>query len=251
MKKSQLKSKLTIGRHVSSVIPRPNNSQKTIINLLDLPFNNNSTTIEQLKEHFNFQYSYDKHPPEESEPNPLYFDITFDGLLINIYPTDNTFQEGNTTSPRTEMKHNLLLALETEYTISFDQKILLYPSDTEYDFAFLQIFGELNPNILVRYRNGNYELVCISSGLPNKKIPQQVTNDLNIWRNWQITFKLSQTNGYVRIYRNAFLQAEISNVPTTKENTGYFKHGIYGQNMSPVSQMSIITRNMKIQNNRI
>jgi len=194
---------------------------------------------------FNYQYSYNQQNNYNStNPNPNYFSVSPTGLIMSIYPTDLSFQHGNSTEPRTELRGLVPILDNVEYILSFDQFIQTYP-ETEYDFCWCQVFGGNGPNVMLRYRSGHYELLCISGNLPNLKLSGDIKSDIGVWTNWKLNFFLSPTNGYVKVYRNNNLVGQ-SFGNTSGGNNSYLKHGIYSQEMIPPSVMTTITKNLEL-----
>jgi hypothetical protein len=88
-----------------------------------------------------------------------------------------------------------------DYTISFDQLISEYPSGkTEYEFAWMQVFGATGPNIMLRYRKGRYQLLATMGDLANLTLPGKISDDIGKWTNWKLDFKLATSGGYIKVY---------------------------------------------------
>ena len=195
---------------------------------------------------FNLQYSFNKDPEFQYQ----YFSIIpskpgssdISGLQISIYKDDLTFLKDSKTDPRTELRGLAILNDNVNYTVTWDQYIQEYPNG--YWFAFCQIFAKDGPNIILRWKNNQYELLAIQGR--NKTIPIKlnILDDLDKWVNWKLEFLLS-TNGYVRVYKNYVLVGEISG-NTSGGNNSYWKQGIYSQEMQPTNTMDIIIKNLKL-----
>ena len=201
--------------------------------------------IKQLFD-FKYQYSYNKHKNfSESYPNPLYFDSNkTNGLEINIYKDDQTLQKGNLSYPRTELKGNKTILDNISYTLSFDQFIVNYPG-IDYQYCWLQIYGNLGPNIMLRFRNQKFQLLSIMGKNHNINLPGSPLDDINMWINWKLEFLLSLEDGYVKVYKNNILLGEIIG-NTSGGNNSYLKYGIYSQKMNPIGNMKTYTKNLQL-----
>jgi len=216
--------------------------------ILNLPLTN-LKSITEISPFFRFQYSYDKHGgfPNIS-PNPKYFRITEQGLEINIYNGDQTFSKGSPTSPRSELAGMGVLGSIKDnrvYQISFSQLISKYPYS--YDFCWMQLFGATGPNILVRLKNGVFEL-CVKH-VACLRLPGHISQDIGLWVNWRLDFLLATSGGFISIFRNS-VQLGVLRGNTSGGNNSYFKHGIYTQGIHPPSTMTIYTRNLVVTSNQ-
>lgn len=214
--------------------------------LYNLPLTN-LTNIKELTQ-FNYQYSYNKHNTfSQLYPNPLYFALNEkNGLEINIYKDDQSLQKGNSSYPRTELKGIENILDNISYTLSFDQLIVNYPG-IDYQYSWLQIYGNSGPNIILRFRNKKFQLLSIMGNNEILDLPGSPLDDIGLWINWKLEFLLSSLNGYIKVYKNnVLLGVLIGN--TSGGNNSYLKHGIYSQQMNPIGNMKIYTKNLELYN---
>jgi hypothetical protein len=202
---------------------------------------------------FNFQFSpasgYDKY-----HPDPSHFKITNNSLEVNLYKNDVSFL-GGWLYPRSELRSmRPEILYNVDYTFMFDHYIKNYPQG--FDFCFAQVFAGSNPDIIIRYKNGNYQILNDpSSANHTTDIPNiSIMDSIGVWVNWIIKFKLSTTKGYIKLYRNGFLIGSVEGL-TVKSDTPapgtytYIKHGIYAQEQCPPDTMTTYTRNMYLYKN--
>ena len=216
-------------------------SQKT---LYDFTMKDENT-IDKLSKVVHFQYSWPekKGPYTMFNPDPKYFKMVEQGLELNLYPSDKPHQSDSKTLARTEIGFETEILLDDiAYSFSFDHYISMFPKD-EFDYSFAQIFGNGGPNVMLRYRGGNYQLMAGGmksnvAGSPNENIEKWVT--------WKIDFVLATNNGYVRVYRNGslFLQLAGNTSGGKSRNHSTVKHGMYSQGALPSSQVQSFTRNL-------
>ena len=196
---------------------------------------------------FTYQYAYDKQAGFTiSHPNPDYFKILAgQGMEVNIYKGDAPFKQGDTTMPRSEMRGLANIVDNQAYVFEWTQTITSYPPTTQFSLA--QVFGNGKPNVMLRFRNGTYELLCIMGG--NKNLP--LTNaglpstDVGIPVIWRLEFLLATSGGYVRAYKNNTLVGTISG-NTSGGNASYIKFGLYMQEMEPVGTLTSVYANMRV-----
>jgi len=216
--------------------------------ILNLPLTN-LKSITEISPFFRFQYSYDKHGGYTNiSPNPKYFRITEQGLEINIYNGDKSHNKWSPTSPRSELAgQDVLGGIKDNrlYQISFSQLISKYPSS--YGFCWIQLFGAKGPHVLVRLKNGVYEL-CVN-GISCLKLPGHISQDIGLWVNWRLDFLLATSGGFVSLFRNS-VQLGVLRGNTTGGNNSGFKHGIYTQGIDPPSTMTIYTKNLVVTSNQ-
>ena len=200
-------------------------------------------TDDKYQKDFNLHYSYDKDPDYENR----YFKITSDnpaGLQISIYKDDLSFLKGSKTEPRSEIRSLLVIKDNIQYTLSWDQYIQNYlPS---YWFSFFQLFAKDGPNVILRWKNNNYELLALNGKNKSVPIKLNITDDIDKWSNWKIAFNLSVVKGYIRVYRNNILIAEIADANTSGGDDSYLKLGIYSQDMLPINDMNITIKNLQL-----
>lgn len=241
-------SKLDAGETLSDKIKGtgpfvPNNfifiNTQPINIIYDLPLTNLSN-ITELQE-FKYQYSYDKDTGKI--PNPKYFNISPEGLEINIYKGDKSFLPENSTFPRTELRGLTPIYDDIKYTLSFDHFIKEYPKGFQY--CWVQVFGKNGPNVMLRYRNDTYQLLSIQGHNQIVTLPGDVIDNINVWTNWKLEFLLSQNNGYIKVYRNNVFIGEIKG-NTSGENNSYIKLGLYSQQMDPNGTMTSYTKNLQL-----
>ena len=222
-----------------------NGTTKPIYNYIyNLPLTNLSNINELLD--FKYHYSYDKQKKSlPSYPNPLYFTINQpNGLEMNIYKDDLSFQKESHTFARTEIKGIAKILDNYKYTLTFDQFIYIYPG-IDYQYCWIQVFGATGDNIMVRFRNGKFQLLVSMGKNDNLDLPGNPLDDVGKWINWKVEFLLSNSDGYVKIYRNnIFLGQTTGN--TSGENNSYLIHGIYSQQMDPIGTMTTYTKNLQL-----
>ena len=219
--------------------PPPTPSEPTYIYNLDL-----TNLTSNVVDGFKYQYSYDKQEGfSDSNPNPDYFNYSPSGYVFCIYKDDQPFKKGDDTFPRTEWRGLAQIRDNVAYTLSFDQYIDEYPDG--YQFCWVQVFAGSGPNIMLRYRNGSYQLLCTQGKNPNLKLKGTPADDLNVWTNWKIEFLLATSNGYVKVYRNNELLGTIEG-NTSGQDDSYLKTGVYSQQMNPIGTMKIIKKNLQL-----
>ena len=190
---------------------------------------NNETSIYSYQlnnndflDEFNLQYSYDKDPDKEDE----YF-IIGDHLQVNIYKDDLSFLKGSETNPRSELRGLTNIKDNVRYSFTWNQNI--QKVQDEYWFSFFQIFAKEGPNIMLRWKDNNFELL----GLQGKNKPVILKTDLkehvNTWVSWRVDFLLLESGGYVKVYMNSVLIGELLDVNTSGQHDSYIKLGIYTQ----------------------
>lgn len=193
------------------------------------------TNLKNITQAFSVQYSYDK-PKLDS----AYISANSSGLLLSLYATDKAHANTSNTLARNELLYRTSLPEEVVYSLYLEQNIKAYVST--YQFAFMQLFGASGPNILIRWRNGRYQVVTRAGNL---NAPAEFVPVLNQWVSWRADFKLSKdASGFLRLYRAGNL---LINFTGTSSAGGSFrpKFGIYSQ-VIPTQQISIQYRNLSI-----
>lgn len=163
------------------------------------------TNIHQLSQDFLYLYSYDKHPNDiKDEPNLEYIKISspINGLEMNLYKDDNSYLEASKSKfPRTQLVLNHVLEINKTYLVSFSSNVKTFPSDLNFNFSWLEIFSGSIPNIILRYNMGYHEIVGVKCApLETVKLPFKF--EVNRWIEWKLEFKLSESDGFVRVYRD-------------------------------------------------
>ena len=178
---------------------------------------------------FSIQYSYDKPPLD-----PSYISANASGLTLSLYPTDKPHAVTSNTLARTELLYHKYLLENTTYSYSIDQYIEKY--DATYQFCFMQLFGASGPNILLRWRNGAYELVTRGGNL---RAPSTYVPVVGSWRNWRLIFNL---NNFIHVYLDGNL---IISYTGASSAGGSFrpKFGIYSQ-VVPSAQATMVYRQL-------
>ena len=194
---------------------------------------------------FNLQYSYNKDPEYHHQyfkliPESSNSDIS--GLQVSIYKDDLTFLKNSITYPRSELRGLATINDEIVHTVTWDQYTENYPIG--FNFSFCQIFAKDGPNIILRWKDNQYELLSIQGRNKHIPIKLNILDDVDKWVNWKLEFLLS-IKGYVKVYRNSVLIGEI-NGNTSGENESYWKQGIYSHDMQPIDNMNIIIKNLKL-----
>lgn len=189
---------------------------------------------------FNLQYSYDKDPDKEES----YFKTTKDGLKISIYKDDLSFLKGSKTDPRSEIRGLTTINDNIQYTVSWDQYLENYVPD--FWFSFFQIFAKDGPNIMLRWKDNQYELLALQGRNKNITFKIDINGDVGRWVNWKIMFLLSPQGGYVRVYKDGFLTSEMKDANTSGGDDSYLKLGIYSQDMNPIDSMSMTIKNIQL-----
>lgn len=201
------------------------------------------TDIKQLTaDGFKFQWSIDKQKGFDMyNPNPDYFKFSQpNGLEINLYEGDKPFESGSPTEPRSELRSTKVILANTAYTLSFDRFLVDLPT---FDFGFCQVFGDSGPNLILRWRSGNYELLQIQGEHSNTKFPGNPSDDVGKWTNYRIDFSMA-VKGYVRLYRNNILISSFDGDNCGDCTTFYLKIGTYAQQMKPSNNVKIYLKNL-------
>ena len=164
-----------------------------------------------------------------------------EGLEINVYPGDKAHHKSSKTNPRSELLVRQVILDNTEYSFEFDHYISMYPQD-EYGYVFMQIFGDQDPNIALRYLKGEFELG--SKGGLFMEVDGNARDNVGKWVNWRIDFLLANISGYVEVYRNneLFLKIHGNTIDGKTNNNSVLKHGFYGEAAS--SQVQSYTKNV-------
>lgn len=193
---------------------------------------------------FTYQYDYTKQSGYSiSTPNPQYFTIENGGLQISIYKGDKPFKAGDTTMPRSEMRGLSAVYDDTNYLLKWTSTLTAYSATTEFSFA--QVFGNGKPNVMLRYRNGTYELLCIMGGQKNLALPLagQPVDDVGKTIEWQIDFRLSTSGGYIHVIKDGVTVGSMTG-NTSGGNGSYLKIGLYMQQMEPVGTLTEVLKNL-------
>lgn len=211
-------------------------------------YNIDFTTMTDIKTlvGFTYQYSYPAmNGWTAQQPNPDYFTIETSngGLGLNVYQTDGPFKSGSSTEPRTELRGLSTVFDDIQYVYQWDEILTQYPPSGD-QYCLAQVFGS-GPNVMLRFRNGSYELLCTMGG--NKNLPLSSAgspkDDLNQLITWRLEFQLSTSNGYVRCFKNGVLQGEIQG-NTSGGGSSYIKLGIYLQEQKPTGTISKTYKNL-------
>lgn len=231
---------LDAGETLSDKIKGNGNLVPSDFSFVNIIYDLSLTSMSELQE-FKYQYSHDKNTGKI--PNPKYFNISPEGLEINIYKGDKSFSPENSTFPRTELRGLTPIYDNIKYTLSFDHFIKEYPKGFQY--CWVQVFGKNGPNIMLRYRNDTYQLLVIQGHNQIVTLPGDVNDNINVWTNWKIEFYLSVLNGYVKVYRNNIFIGETKG-NTSGENNSYVKLGLYSQQMDPNGTMTSYIKNLQL-----
>ena len=214
--------------------------------LYNLPMTDLTNISQVTSTGFEYQWSYDQQVGySDINPNPNYFALNQpNGLEINIYTTDKPFQSGSSTEPRTELRGTQIILDKVEYTIQFDQFLVVEPT---FDFCWLQIFGNRISEFIVRWRSGQYELLSDAGShivAPFTDTSITPASDTGVWTNWKMVFYLDTASGYTQIYRNGILMCSTSGINNSGGNNSYLKHGVYSQQMKPSNNVTTYTKNL-------
>ena len=196
-----------------------------------------------FKKDFNLHYSYDKDPNSEKD----YFKIKTDGdphgLQINIYEDDKPFFKESNTEPRSEIRGLKNINDNTEYVLNWKQYLHTYSDD--YNFTFFQLFGKHGPNIMLRWKNGIYELLALQG--KNKIVPIEldIHDDIHKWVNWKIEFALSSIAGYIKVFKDQKLVGELKG-NTSGDNNSYLKLGFYNCDSAPECKSTLYIKDLTL-----
>lgn len=171
---------------------------------------------------FNLQYSYDKDPEKEND----YF-IIKDNLQVNIYKDDLSFLKGSQTEPRSELRGLTNLKDNIRYSFSWRQNIKKF--EVDYWFSFFQIFAKEGPNIMLRWKDNNFELLGLQGRNKPVILKTSLDENLNTWVDWKVDFLLLESGGYIKVYKNSVLVGELMDANTSGQDDSYIKIGIYTQ----------------------
>ncbi len=207
-------------------------------------YNLDFTKMKDIKEIFGcmYQYSYpamEKFPLNNS-PNPDYFKIEDGKLVVNVYKGDKTFKQGSPTDPRSELRFLANVYDDIEYVYSWTSTLTKYTTGDQ--FCFAQIFASDGPNIMLRFRNGSYQLIASRGNNKNLNLDGNPADDVGKAIYWTIRFKLSYLGGYVSIYKNNLLLGTIKG--DTSGGGSYIKLGLYMQHQEATDTLSCSFRNM-------
>lgn len=156
-------------------------------------------------------------------------DLTFSkwGLGMHLFKDSEPFKKGSDTLGRTELRFLDRVEDDVIYRWDFVMTVAVLPDGTQFSFA--QVFGAKGPNIMLRWRNGRYELLCKSSGKPNLGLSAgKASQDIGQRHSWTILFKLSKKNGFVCVYKDNVNVGQILGDTSGGDNS-YLKLGPYYQ----------------------
>ena len=207
---------------------------------------------EDYKKDFNLQYSYDKDPDFEKD----YFQVVSynsdnepHGLKINIHKNDKPFLKESKTEPRSEIRCLKNINDNAEYVVEWKQYLESYSSD--YNFSFFQLFAKNGPNIMLRLRNGTFELLALQGKNNIITIDLDIHDDLHRWIEWKIEFLLSHIAGYIKVFKDDKLIGELHG-NTSGDNESYLKLGFYSHDIEPECTNTLYLKDLNFfQNNKI
>lgn len=204
----------------------------------------NLTDVSQLSG-FKYQWSYDKMKDySDSKPNPDYFKLSQpNGLEINLYKDDKTYKLGSPTEPRTELRGLAVIKDNTKYIYSFDQFLVVEPT---FDYCWVQVLSETGPNLMLRWRNGSFQLCSIQGGNSKTKFSGKPSDDVGKWVNWKLEFVLSVTGGYCKVFRDGILVATSPSGNNSGQNNSYIKNGLYAQQEQPSNNVKVYKKNLVV-----
>jgi len=190
-----------------------------------------------------FQWSYDKQNGYSAEnPNPAYFKIVDQGLKMTLYKTDKPFEQKSNTMPRTELRCPTNIRDSVAYVLEFDEFMDVAPT---YDFCLFQLFSEaLGPNVMVRWRSGQFQLGVIQGDKIFKPFEGKPADLAGKWTRWRLEFALS-SKGYLHLFKDGVAVCSLDNHDCAGK-ASYVKLGMYAQQMQPSNDVSAILKNFHL-----
>lgn len=203
--------------------------------------------------HYQYSYPESKDFSQVNLPNPKYFKIidwpnpyypsANGGIQVSLYPDDHPFKKGSNTDARSEMRFLQGIFDDKEYICEWTSTLTDYTSPDQ--FCLFQIFGSDEPNVMIRYRNGSYQLLCSMGNNPNINFPGSPLEDLNKEINWKVDFRLSEEKGYIRVFKNEVQVVEILG-NTSGGGSSYIKLGNYRQHEKGTGIITTIYKSFKL-----
>jgi hypothetical protein len=195
---------------------------------------------------FSEQWSYDQ---QTQDGHDRHFDVGRhggrDALRVRIYHNDKAFTSSSPTAPRSELsqKSKTDLVQDVEYTASWDWQLESYTSP--YYFAFMQLFGGSGPNIFLRWEFDKYILWCEACSTYRMDFEGNAANDVGKWIHWEVRFKLSTSNGYLRVLRDGKEVKSYQGVTSTGPGH-YLKLGLYTQHAETAMDTSALLSSLEV-----
>lgn len=156
-----------------------------------------------------------------------------DGQLVSkLVEGDKPFKKGSKTFPRTEFRSNSLV----EGIYEFDTEVSISKVLPEMQYSVFQVFCS-NPEVMVRKRSGDWQIVVFSSKEKITKIPALHEDGTPN----QITVKVTpvdKKNNKIEICINSALYSFISKFK--QRDKLHCKCGVYAQQMDPIGETVVV-----------
>eukprot|EP00930_Biecheleria_cincta_P102587 TRINITY_DN94354_c0_g1_i1.p1 TRINITY_DN94354_c0_g1~~TRINITY_DN94354_c0_g1_i1.p1 ORF type:complete len:255 (-),score=47.66 TRINITY_DN94354_c0_g1_i1:108-872(-) len=197
--------------------------------------------------HFTLDYDYSQH---SSGPSGHFDIVTEDGakaLKMFLGKDDKTFSKGSDTYPRTELAdHEVKFQLNEEYSIKWDLKFDKINDD--YQFCFLQIFGNSGPNIFLSWQAHQYHIWVDQHD--HVTFPGSALDDRGRFMTWEVVFKLGG-DGYIKVYKDGSHVGNFNGWTGGDDAPYHPKFGIYTQHEDKVYDTQLFIRNLVITEHKM